>query len=199
MPLTIIGACHANVLDVDPHVIERITGTIVFGGGDNTLRIEAPFNAASFSAHLGGGASVHIGAGCSAGHLEVHNLRGGTVKVGAGCAFNGHVRLLVHERSRITFGAKCLVAADVVVTASDMHSLLERRTGVRLNPAAHVVIGDKVWIGFRAFVGKGARIGEGSVIGAGAVVTGSIPAHAMAAGVPARVLKHEVDWTFDLV
>ena len=109
------------------------------------------------------------------------------------------MRLLVHERARIVLGAKCLVAADVVVTASDMHSVLARHTGARLNPPADVTIGDKVWIGFRAFVGKGAAIGSGSVIGAGAVVTGTIPAHAMAAGVPARVLKHDVDSAFALV
>ena len=199
MPLTILGARDANVLDVDPQTIDGLMGTIVFDGAGNALCIEAPFAAAALTVCLGGGARVHIGGGCSAGHLEIHNLRGGRIAIGAECAFNGHVRLLAHEPAGITLGRRCLVAADVVVTASDMHSVLARQTRVRLNPAADVAIGDGVWIGFRTFVGKGSAIGSGSVIGACAVVTGTIPAHTMAAGAPARVCKHDVDWAFDLV
>jgi len=36
----------------------------------------------------------------------------------------------------------------------------------------------------------GVTIGEGAVIYAGSVVTHDIPPHAIAAGVPARVLRH---------
>ena len=35
----------------------------------------------------------------------------------------------------------------------------------------------------------GAEIGEGAVIGAGSLINRSIPAYAVAAGVPARVLR----------
>ncbi|MEN0072458.1 MAG: hypothetical protein AAGC63_15885 [Propionicimonas sp.] len=36
---------------------------------------------------------------------------------------------------------------------------------------------------------QGVTIGDGSVIGAGAVVTRDIPAHSLAAGVPAKVIR----------
>ena len=39
----------------------------------------------------------------------------------------------------------------------------------------------------------GVHIGEGSVIAAGAVVTKDIPAHVLAAGVPARVVRPITD------
>ena len=51
-----------------------------------------------------------------------------------------------------------------------------------------VVVEDDVWIGSRATILDGVTIGQGAVIGAGAVVTTSIPAYAIAVGVPARVI-----------
>ena len=53
-----------------------------------------------------------------------------------------------------------------------------------------VVIGNGVWIGDSVIVLPGVRIGDGSVIGAGSVVTKSIPDYAVAAGVPARVIRY---------
>lgn len=51
-----------------------------------------------------------------------------------------------------------------------------------------IVIEDDVWLGYRAIVLDGVRIGRGAVIGAGSVVTQNIPAGAIAAGIPARVI-----------
>lgn len=51
-----------------------------------------------------------------------------------------------------------------------------------------VVIEDDVWIGSKATILDGVIVGQGAVIGAGTVVTKSIPAYAIAVGVPARVI-----------
>lgn len=53
-----------------------------------------------------------------------------------------------------------------------------------------VTIGNDVWIGDRVTILPGAKLGDGCVIGAGAVVTGEIPPYAVAAGVPARVIRY---------
>lgn len=53
---------------------------------------------------------------------------------------------------------------------------------------ADVVIGDDVWLGARVMVMPGVTIGDGAIIAAGAVVTKDIPAFAIAAGVPAKVV-----------
>ena len=50
-------------------------------------------------------------------------------------------------------------------------------------------IEDDVWLGFGVIVLDGVHIGKGAVIGAGSVVNQDVPAGAIAAGVPARVIK----------
>ncbi|NBE09653.1 CatB-related O-acetyltransferase [Paragemmobacter ruber] len=52
------------------------------------------------------------------------------------------------------------------------------------------VIGHDVWIGHGALILPGAQIGSGAIIGASAVVAGDVPPYAIAAGNPARVIRH---------
>lgn len=54
---------------------------------------------------------------------------------------------------------------------------------------AAVTIDDDCDIGVGAIVLPGVHIGKGAQVGAGAVVTNDIPAYAVVAGVPARVLR----------
>lgn len=56
-------------------------------------------------------------------------------------------------------------------------------------PGADTVIGNDVWIGSGATILPGAHIGNGVIVGAEAVVKGTVPAYAVVAGNPARVLR----------
>lgn len=51
-----------------------------------------------------------------------------------------------------------------------------------------VEIGDYVFIGINTVIAKPVKIGDGAVIGANSVVTRNIPANAIVAGAPARVI-----------
>ena len=53
-----------------------------------------------------------------------------------------------------------------------------------------IVIGDDVWIGFGAIVLENVTIGSGAIVAAGALVREDVPAGAIAAGVPARIVGH---------
>jgi 2,3,4,5-tetrahydropyridine-2-carboxylate N-succinyltransferase/tetrahydrodipicolinate N-acetyltransferase len=52
-----------------------------------------------------------------------------------------------------------------------------------------VVIEDDSDLGVNSVILPGVRVGRGAVVGAGAVVTEDVPAYAVVAGVPARVLR----------
>jgi acetyltransferase-like isoleucine patch superfamily enzyme len=52
-----------------------------------------------------------------------------------------------------------------------------------------VSIGSGAWLGTGVVVLPGSSVGRNTVIGAGSVVTGEIPDHCVAVGVPAKVVK----------
>jgi acetyltransferase-like isoleucine patch superfamily enzyme len=53
-----------------------------------------------------------------------------------------------------------------------------------------VRIGRNAWIGFEACVLPGVDVGEGAVVAARSVVVENVPAYAVVAGNPARVVRH---------
>ena len=91
---------------------------------------------------------------------------------------------------RVTIGDRVWVGANAIITDTDFHPLdpVARRERPLDASAAPVEIADDVFIGMNALILKGARIGEGAVLGAGSVVSRDVPAGAIVAGNPARVI-----------
>ncbi|MDO5692111.1 MAG: DapH/DapD/GlmU-related protein [Pseudomonadota bacterium] len=52
-----------------------------------------------------------------------------------------------------------------------------------------VVIGHDTWIGHGAVIMPGVRIGNGAVVGSNSVVTRDVPAYAIVAGAPAKLIR----------
>ncbi len=120
--------------------------------------------------------------------------QGGTLFIGPDTTIV-HARLSVIEGTRLRIGAGSLLAYDIEVRTGDSHSIVDAATGQRLNPAADVDIGERVWIGARAMLLKGARVPPDSVVAAGAVVTRAFPQGGVVlAGHPARVLREGIRW-----
>ncbi len=91
---------------------------------------------------------------------------------------------------RITIGDRVWVGANTVITDTDFHPLdAETRRARPLDATtAPVEIADDVFIGMNALILKGVCIGARAVVGAGSVVSRDIPAGAIVAGNPARVI-----------
>lgn len=54
-------------------------------------------------------------------------------------------------------------------------------------------IGNDVWLGANVIVRRGVTIADGAVVGAGAVVLNDVPAYAVVAGVPAKILRYRFE------
>ena len=89
---------------------------------------------------------------------------------------------------RIRIGDDVLLAPEVFITASNYGTVAGRPVMTQPKREADVVIGDDVWLGARVVVLPGVTVADGAIVGAGSVVTKDVPANAIAAGIPARVV-----------
>ncbi len=111
---------------------------------------------------------------------------GARIEVGGSTYINRRTETCAKNLVRI--GSRCAISWDVTITDADYHQ-------IEGSPAvAPVSIGDEVWVGARAIILKGVTVGPGAVIAAGAVVNRDVPARALVAGVPSRVVRENVTW-----
>jgi len=101
---------------------------------------------------------------------------------------NSNVILSCHTKIKIGEGVK--IAHNVVIRDNDSHEIIDENH-VSKEP---IEIGNHVWIGTNVIILKGVRIGDGAIIGANSLVNKDIPAKAFAAGVPAKVIRENVEW-----
>ncbi len=126
------------------------------------------------------GTGVALGDGC-----RLHVGAAGSVTIGAGTALGEHCVLTAHDR--ITIGARCLLADEVVlVDGNPSFEDVERPVREQGLVTAPVAIGDGVRIGPSAAVLPGVTVGDGATIGAHAVITADVAPGVAVQGVPAQ-------------
>lgn len=98
---------------------------------------------------------------------------------------------VLYGQGGLTIGRACAIASGVIIYSQTNQIGPDAEALIIDQPVAYapVSIGDDVWIGARAVILPGVTIGDHAVIGAGAVVRGDVPAWAIAAGVPAKVIR----------
>ncbi|WP_459180305.1 acyltransferase [Streptomyces sp.] len=138
------------------------------------------------------GCSVYIGPGVK-GKWDMTVSRGGRLVIGSNTTCESAV--LVAQEESLVIGEDCMLSFSVEIRTTDTHAIYDVSTGERVNSDKSVEIGDHVWLAKQALVLKGTTIGTGSVVGTRSVAAGSIPPMAIAAGVPARVVREGTTWT----
>jgi acetyltransferase-like isoleucine patch superfamily enzyme len=101
---------------------------------------------------------------------------------------NSNSSIMCYKHVKI--GKGTTIGWDVEILDCDFHHLLKDD----FEMYKPIEIGSHVWIGSRATILKGVNIGSGSVVAYGAVVTNNVPENTLVAGVPAKIIKHNVQW-----
>lgn len=105
-------------------------------------------------------------------------MMGAIINIGAHIGEGTMIDMGAVLGGRAVVGKHCHVGAGAVLA------------GVIEPPSAQpVVLEDDVLIGANAVVVEGVRIGKGAVVGAGSIVLNDVPAGAVVAGNPAKVIK----------
>jgi acetyltransferase-like isoleucine patch superfamily enzyme len=96
--------------------------------------------------------------------------------------------------SKLIIGKDCMFANNVEIRTGDSHSIFDDQSGLRINYAKNITIGNHVWLGARCIILKGVNIGDNSIIASGAVVTKNVSNNCIYAGNPAKCVKQNINW-----
>ncbi|HSS04697.1 MAG TPA: acyltransferase [Solirubrobacterales bacterium] len=112
----------------------------------------------------------------------------GRVEIGAKTVMGQECTISAYRLVRI--GEQCVIADRAMFIDFD-HGVVEverpiRQQGIYMR---EVEVGSNVWIGYGACILRGVRVGDNSIVGTNSVVTKDVPANAVVAGIPARIIR----------
>jgi acetyltransferase-like isoleucine patch superfamily enzyme len=152
----------------------RTDGPVFFGSG---LELQiAPRGRVEF------GRFVWVGHGTK---IRCHE---GVVEIGAKTVIGQECTISAYQRVRI--GEQCVIADRAMFIDFD-HGVVEVERPIRVQGIymRDVEVGSNVWIGYGACVLRGVSVGDNSIVGTNSVVTKDVPANAVVAGIPARIIR----------
>jgi acetyltransferase-like isoleucine patch superfamily enzyme len=137
---------------------------------------------------IGREARVHLGRWSWIGHGTKIRAHEGEVRIGAKTVLGQECTISAFQH--VSIGRECIVADRTMFIDFD-HGVVETERAIRDQGIykRDVRVGHNVWIGYGASFLRGVTVGDNCVVGTYAVVTKDVPANAVVAGVPARVLR----------
>ena len=145
---------------------------------------------------LGGGVKLQIGRRGRArfgrwvwiGHDTKIRCHEGEVRIGDKTVLGQECTISAYQH--VSIGEQCILADRTMLIDFD-HNVAEVERPIRMQGIykRDVRVGNNVWIGFGAQILRGVTVGDNSIIGASAVVTKDVPANAVVAGTPARIVR----------
>src|SRR3954470_6909691 len=137
---------------------------------------------------IGKHGQIEVGRWSWLGHGTKIRCHEGVVSIGAKTGLGQECTISAYQH--VSIGRECVIADRVMLIDFD-HGGGEVDRPVRLQGIykRDVRVGNNVWIGYGACILRGVTIGDNAIIGTSAVVTRDVPANAVVAGVPARVIR----------
>ena len=121
----------------------------------------------------------------------------GSIAIGPGSYIGRYSSIQVANPSSVAIGRFVSISHFVKIYTSTFiadqdFSKKESHPDMMQIQSGNVTIGDYAWIGASVFICPGVTVGANSIIGANSVVTSDIPDNCIAAGAPAKVIKHKM-------
>lgn len=117
------------------------------------------------------------------------------LRIGSNTSINYGTNISITKE--VIIGDNCMISGWCLIMDSDDHPIspLKRlkKLSVEKEEVSPVIIGNNVWIGAYSAVLKGVTIGNNSIIGTHSVVTEDVPPNCLYAGVPAKLVKKDID------
>jgi acetyltransferase-like isoleucine patch superfamily enzyme len=131
---------------------------------------------------------IELGRWSWLGHGTKIRCHEGLVSIGAKTVLGQECTISAYQH--VSIGRECVIADRVMLIDFD-HGMVEVERPIRLQGIykRDVRVGNNVWIGYGACILRGVTIGDNAVIGTSAVVTKDVPANAVVAGIPGRVIR----------
>ncbi len=96
----------------------------------------------------------------------------------------------------IIVGRQCMFSKDIAIRATDSHAVIDIHTRSVINEPASILVEPYVWLGEGASILKGSVVGFGSIVASLGLVSGNLPPRSACGGVPAKVLRQDVTWSY---
>ena len=140
------------------------------------------------SFEIGKDAVVRLGRWSWIGHDTKVRAHEGVVEIGAKTVLGQECTISCFQH--VSIGRECILADRVMLIDFD-HGVVEVERPIRDQGIykRDVRLGHNVWVGYGTSFLRGSTVGDNAVVGTLSVVTKDIPANAVAAGAPVRVLR----------
>jgi acetyltransferase-like isoleucine patch superfamily enzyme len=137
---------------------------------------------------IGDKGRIELGRWAWVGHDCKLRCHEGVISIGAKTVLGQECTISAYQH--VSVGRECVIADRVMLIDFD-HGVVEVDRPIRQQGIykRDVRVGNNVWVGYGACILRGVTVGDNAIIGTSAVVTKDVPANAVVAGVPARVIR----------
>jgi acetyltransferase-like isoleucine patch superfamily enzyme len=137
---------------------------------------------------IGRHATLHLGRWSWIGHDSKIRVHEGEVRIGAKSVLGQECTISAFQH--VSIGRECIIADRAMLIDFD-HGVVETERPIRDQGIykRDVRVGHNVWIGYGVAILRGVTVGDNCVLGTSTIVSRDVPANAVAAGVPVRVIR----------
>ena len=183
-----------NTLDTGIVLLKKVKIDIKGNGNQIIIKDFSRLNNCHIYIH-GDNNKIIIGKKCSLNCTEFwiedsNNM----IYLGEHTSISGKTHLAAIEGTNILIGEDCMFSSDIHFRTGDSHSIVDLENN-RTNPSQNIKIGNHVWVGTKVTCLKNTEIADNCIIAATSTLRGKhLKTNCIIGGVPAKVLKENVNW-----